>query len=117
MPWVDEELCTGCGLCVEECPVDTIVMKDDVAEILNDDCIRCGICHSICPAEAVKHDRMKIPDEIKANVAKTQKWMAACEKYLGRPEEQQKCLKRSMRHFENMKEIAEKTLEELAKMG
>ncbi|MCK4423785.1 MAG: 4Fe-4S binding protein [Candidatus Omnitrophica bacterium] len=29
MPWVDKSKCTGCGRCVEECPVDTIAMEDD----------------------------------------------------------------------------------------
>jgi len=116
MPWVDEELCNGCGLCVEECPVDTIEIYDDVAEIYMDECIRCGICHTICPTEAIKHDRLKIPEIVKTNVAKTQEWMAECEKYLGSPEERQKCLVRTVRHFENMKEIAERTLEEIAKL-
>jgi len=116
MPWVDVELCTGCGVCVEECPVDTIVMNDDFAEIYMDDCIRCGICHAICPTEAIKHDKLKIPETVQANVAKTLEWMAACEKYLGSPVERQKCLVRTVRHFENMKEIAEKTLEEIAKL-
>ena len=27
MPWVDKNECTGCGICVEECPVDTISME------------------------------------------------------------------------------------------
>ena len=33
MPWVAKDMCIGCGICVEECPVDAIVMEDDVAEI------------------------------------------------------------------------------------
>ncbi|MBN2179968.1 MAG: 4Fe-4S binding protein [Deltaproteobacteria bacterium] len=116
MPWVDEELCNGCGLCVEECPVDTIVMNDDVADIEMADCIRCGICHDICPTEAIKHDRLKVPEEVRANVVKTEALMEACEEYLGDPRERQKCLVRTVRHFENMKMIAEKTLAELEKL-
>ena len=116
MPWVDEELCNGCGLCVEECPVDTIVMNGDVADIEMADCIRCGICHDICPTEAIKHDRLKVPEEVRANVVKTEALMEACEKYLGDPRERQKCLARTVRHFENMKMIAEKTLAELEKL-
>lgn len=113
MPWVDDELCNGCGLCVEECPVDTIVMRDDVAEIDMSDCIRCGICHDICPTGAVRHDREKISQEVKANVEKTKKNMDACEKYLGDSQEKRKCLMRSIRHFENVRMVAEKTLEDI----
>lgn len=31
MPWIDENGCIGCGICVDECPVDTIYMEDDKA--------------------------------------------------------------------------------------
>ena len=116
MPWVDSDLCTGCGLCVDECPVDIITMNDDVAEIDMDGCIRCGICHDICPVDAIKHDRLKMPEEVHANVAKTQEWMAACEKYLDDSQAGQKCLKRAVRHFENIQMAAEKTIEELKKL-
>jgi len=33
MPWIDDSRCTSCGVCVEECPVGTIVMEDSSAEI------------------------------------------------------------------------------------
>jgi|GEM_PF-6639652 len=32
MPWIDQQSCTGCGICVDECPVDTISMKNEEAE-------------------------------------------------------------------------------------
>jgi len=35
-------MCIGCGICVEECPVDAIVMEDEMAEIYMNDCIHCG---------------------------------------------------------------------------
>ena len=31
MPWVDEEKCVACGVCVEECPVEAIAMEDVAA--------------------------------------------------------------------------------------
>ena len=59
MPWVDEEKCTGCGICVEECPVDVISlsagqagMEGEKAEINMDECIHCGVCRDVCPQEA-----------------------------------------------------------------
>jgi len=28
MPWVNEEMCVGCGICVDECPVGAVAMTD-----------------------------------------------------------------------------------------
>jgi ferredoxin len=39
MPWVHKDMCIGCGICVEECPVDAIVIENEVAEIHMSDCI------------------------------------------------------------------------------
>jgi len=116
MPWVDHELCSGCGMCVDECPGGAIAMIDDVAEIDMSGCIRCGVCHDLCPVDAVKHDRLKIPEIVQTNVEKTKKSMAACEEHFGSSEAAQKSLKRSMNHFENARMAAEKTLEELGKL-
>ena len=114
MPWVAEDRCIGCGICVEECPVDAIVMEEEVAEIHMSDCIHCGRCHDVCEQQAVRHDSEKVPDEVKANVEETKYFMEACEKYLGHAEEQQKCLNRMIKHFTKEKMVAEKTIEALA---
>ena len=116
MPWIDVEKCTGCGNCVEECPVDAISMEEDKARINMEECIRCGICHSICPEEAVRHDSEKMPEDIKANVEKTEKFMELCAKHLGDPNEKIKCLERMIKHFKREKLIAERTMEELEKL-
>ena len=113
MPWVDQEKCVGCGVCLEECPVDTISMTNMKAEINMDNCIRCGTCHDICPKDAVKHDSEKIPDEVESNIAKTKEFMDACARYLGNAKEKQKCLNRMIKHFNKEKIVAEKTLEKL----
>ena len=113
MPWVAEDMCIGCGICVEECPVDAIVMENEVAAIDMSDCIHCGKCHDVCDQEAVRHDSEKVPDEVKANVEETEYFMVACEKYLGDAREQQKCLNRMIKHFNKEKMVAEKTIEEL----
>lgn len=113
MPWVDENECTACGFCVEECPVDAISMENEKAEINMDECIRCGKCHEVCPQEAVRHDSEKIPEKIKTNVQMTKKFMDACAKYLGDVKEKQKCLNRMMNHFNREKIVAEKTIAQL----
>ena len=116
MPWINVADCTGCGICVEECPVNTITLKDEEAEINMDGCIRCGVCHEVCPQDAVKHDSEKAPELIAMNVAMTRKNMDLCAKYLGSGEEGIKCLNRMINHFNREKMIAEKTLEALEKL-
>ena len=49
---VEKDTCTGCGACVDVCPVDAIEMVDDTAEI-SDACIDCGQCVDECPVEAI----------------------------------------------------------------
>ncbi|MFH1268094.1 MAG: 4Fe-4S binding protein [Planctomycetota bacterium] len=50
---VDPEKCTGCEECIEECPVEAIELKDDVAVVDEDTCSDCGQCIDICPGEAI----------------------------------------------------------------
>ncbi|MDY6896167.1 MAG: 4Fe-4S binding protein [Thermotogota bacterium] len=109
MPWVRQEDCTGCGDCIEGCPVEAISMINEKAAIDMEECIRCAICHDICPEEAVRHDSETVPVEIEANVIRTKKAMEACASYFGNPEEAQKCLKRWIKHYNREKMVAEKT--------
>ena len=50
---VDEEKCTGCKSCVDECPSEAISMADDRAVVDADACIDCGVCVDACPVEAI----------------------------------------------------------------
>ena len=48
------DICSRCGLCVDECPMDAIsVDADDIYEICPDACTDCGSCADICPASAI----------------------------------------------------------------
>ena len=50
---VDANTCTGCGACVDVCPVDAIKMEGDKAVIDAETCIDCEACVSECPVEAI----------------------------------------------------------------
>lgn len=50
---VDVEKCTGCGECVEVCPVEVITMENDKAVIDQENCTDCGVCVAECPTEAI----------------------------------------------------------------
>jgi len=51
---IDPEICTACGACKDECPVDSII-TGDVYHIDEETCIDCGACEGSCPVNAI-HD-------------------------------------------------------------
>jgi electron transport complex protein RnfB len=61
---IDPELCTGCGICVDICPMEAIKLKDDISKVKKKRCIGCGNCVVKCPVEAIslkKRDKQFIP--------------------------------------------------------
>ena len=61
---VNKEKCIGCSQCVKDCPVSTISLVDNKAEINNERCFKCGHCIAICPVEAVSTDDYNMEDVI-----------------------------------------------------
>lgn len=61
---IDEEQCTGCGTCLEYCPMDAIKVNE--VHINKERCIGCGVCVSKCPSGAIflrNKEKMIIPPE------------------------------------------------------
>ncbi len=53
-PIVDSEKCTGCGTCVEICPMAVFVMENGKAKVTKpSDCIGCKACEVQCPVAAI----------------------------------------------------------------
>jgi uncharacterized protein (DUF362 family)/NAD-dependent dihydropyrimidine dehydrogenase PreA subunit len=52
-PQADPDLCTGCGTCVDQCPVAALSMGEIVPSVNPDICITCFCCQEICPEKAI----------------------------------------------------------------
>ena len=51
---IDQEACSGCGICVEQCPTEAIQLNEnEEAERDESLCFGCGICARFCPEEAI----------------------------------------------------------------
>ncbi len=63
IPEIDIERCTGCGKCVDTCPVEamTLVSANDAkypkrkrAHLVDEQCLGCGVCVRVCPQESIR---------------------------------------------------------------
>ncbi|MEW6334622.1 MAG: mercury methylation ferredoxin HgcB [Thermodesulfobacteriota bacterium] len=51
---LDQEKCTGCGMCLEVCPHEVFKMNTRHVEIQHRDaCMECGACSRNCPFDAI----------------------------------------------------------------
>ena len=113
MPWINEDMCTGCGVCVDECSVGAITIREDEKATIDEDrCIRCGTCHEMCPNDAVRHDKERIPLDVETNVGKVEenlkRYEAAQDKRL--------FLERMTRYYGKEIKVAEQTIDRIGKI-
>ncbi len=55
LPTINEERCTGCGLCVEYCPTAAVELVEGKPVIARpQDCSYCGLCEETCPVHAIE---------------------------------------------------------------
>jgi NAD-dependent dihydropyrimidine dehydrogenase PreA subunit len=53
---IDENLCTGCGVCVEDCSMDVLRMDETSEKAYIKypmDCMTCHMCEMVCPTDAI----------------------------------------------------------------
>jgi len=80
--YINEEKCTGCGLCTQYCPVEAVDEYNKglserksiyvrypqavplVFTIDRDKCIGCGLCDEMCEANAIEYDQQDKVDEL-----------------------------------------------------
>lgn len=56
----DAELCDGCGVCADMCPMEAVELIDGVARVEDGRCIGCGVCAYHCASGAVILERTGI---------------------------------------------------------
>jgi uncharacterized protein (DUF362 family)/NAD-dependent dihydropyrimidine dehydrogenase PreA subunit len=52
-PQANPDLCTGCGDCIEQCPVSALSMSNGLPWVDAELCITCFCCQEICPEKAM----------------------------------------------------------------
>ena len=52
-PRADAGKCTGCGTCVDHCPVSALSIDADIPQVNADACIACFCCQEMCPEKAI----------------------------------------------------------------
>ncbi len=68
MARLDPDLCTGCAVCEERCPMDAIEIVDDLAVIDMDRCIGCALCVTGCDTGAMDMKRREEMPETPATM-------------------------------------------------
>jgi NAD-dependent dihydropyrimidine dehydrogenase PreA subunit len=82
---VNFEKCTGCGTCVQDCPLGAIRLKNKKAHV-GDQCSFCGACVRICPEEALSLEESPPFGAIQCDACPIGCWikkdyMGACHRY------------------------------------
>ena len=51
---VDEDSCSGCATCEENCQFEAVRIVDGMAVVDDENCHGCGVCEGLCPSGAIR---------------------------------------------------------------
>ncbi len=63
---IDTEKCTSCGICVRDCPLGAIRMRNR-NPVVNEQCSRCGACVKFCPEDALELEASTATDALQCD--------------------------------------------------
>lgn len=72
---IDSDRCTGCTLCADNCPADTLGLRDNRAVVAQPSCMACGHCAALCPADAITVTAAKNTPLRFATFTTPEKWL------------------------------------------
>lgn len=63
---IEDAECNHCGMCIEKCPVDAIMLIGGETVVDKNWCLGCGVCSNFCSTEAcmikARDDKVFVPD-------------------------------------------------------
>ncbi|MCX5805451.1 MAG: ferredoxin family protein [Proteobacteria bacterium] len=57
-PYIEKQLCSSCGECIDTCPYEVFSLNDNGDPMVRtpEDCIECTSCIDQCPKKAIYMD-------------------------------------------------------------
>ncbi|SMB93366.1 6-hydroxynicotinate reductase [Thermanaeromonas toyohensis ToBE] len=82
---IETSLCTGCGRCARECPLNCITISEKIA-IIGPGCSSCGVCARVCPSGAAQRLEESFPNTVTCTSCPVQcqiqeGYTGACQRY------------------------------------
>lgn len=68
-PFVNDEVCIGCGACAKNCAHSAITLTNKKASINHDLCVGCGRCIGVCPVDATQSELDEANDVLNYKIA------------------------------------------------